>query len=397
MATLVTRTATAWRRDKSLAFLALVALALGIGSATAMFTVVRAVLLNPLPYRDADRWVSLFGGSSNDPNDRSSLSQTDLFSYRDQTHSFDAFGIYRIGEDFDLTAPGQARHIEGIQISASLIPALGVAPVAGRVFVSSDGFDVALISHRIYESLGHGIIGRPVTLSGHAYTVVGAMPEWFRMPIIGLDSRDSRNDVWLPLPPPRDTATSMNLELFGAYARLKPGVTLSQARSVCLRVAANLQKQYHPEKPSYSASLLSLRTTMVKDIRPVLLLLLGAAMLLLLITCANVAGLLVSPVIGRARETAICIALGGGRGQLAVQYFLESLWISLAAAVLGLLFSALFLHVLLNLATDYLPRANTISINGGALLASLVLAFFTATVSALAPLWQAFGRRRMKY
>ncbi len=108
MANLVTRTATSWRRDKSLAFLALVALALGIGSATAMFTVVRAVLLNPLPYRDASRWVSLFGGSNSDPDDRSSLSQTDLFAYRDQTHSFDVFGIYRIGEDFNLIAPGQA-------------------------------------------------------------------------------------------------------------------------------------------------------------------------------------------------------------------------------------------------------------------------------------------------
>ncbi len=177
---------------------------------------------------------------------------------------------------------------------------------------------------------------------------------------------------------------------FGAYARLRPGVTLSQARADCLRVAANLQKQYHPEKPNYSASLFSLRTTMVKDIRPVLLLLLGAAVLLLLITCANVAGLLVSRSIGRARETAVCIALGGSRGQLAVQYFLESLWISLAAAALGLLFSALFLHVLLNLATDYLPLAATISINGGALLSALLLAFFTATVSSLAPLWQAF-------
>ena len=126
MASLLQRTATAWRRDKPLALLAIVALAIGIGSATAISTVIQAVLLNPLPYTQSDRWTALFGGSTDNPDGMTGLSQTDLFAYRDQTHSFDAFGIYLLASDFNLTAPGQPRHIEGIQVSPSLIPAIGI-------------------------------------------------------------------------------------------------------------------------------------------------------------------------------------------------------------------------------------------------------------------------------
>ena len=156
------------------------------------------------------------------------------------------------------------------------------------------------------------------------------------------------------------------------------------------RVAAQLRRTYHPEVPTYTVALFNLHDSMVKTIRPVLLLLLIAAGLLLLITCANVAGLLVSRSVGRSRETAIAIAIGATRRQLALQYFFESLWVSLAAALLGLLVSAVFLRVLLILAADYIPRSSTISVNAEALLCALLLAFLTASLSALAPLWQAF-------
>jgi putative ABC transport system permease protein len=390
MANLLPRTVTAWRRDKPLALLAIAALAIGIGSATAIFTIIQAVLLNPLPYAQSDRWAALFGGSTVDPDSINGLSQTDLLAYRDQTHSFDAFGIYLLGGDFNLTAPGQPRHIEGIQVSPSLIPAIGIAPVAGRFFTASDGLNAALISQRLYRSLGAGILGQPITLSGQTYSVVGVLPAWFRLPVIGLDNRDSENDIWIPLKPPPNKNTADNYEYYSAYARLQPGVSLAQARADCVRVGSRLRRTYHPDVPTYTAALFGLRDSMVKTIRPLLLLLLISAVLLLLITCANVAGLLVSRSVGRSRETAIRVALGGSQSQLALQYFLESLWVSLAAAVLGLLFSAVFLRLLLSLAADYIPRYATISINSSALLCALALAFLTASLSALAPLWQAF-------
>ena len=370
--------------------LAIIALSIGIGSATAIFTIVQTVLLRPLPYAQAERWTALFGGSTADNKDISSLSYTDITAYRDQTRSFDVFGIYEIGGDFNLTSPGQPRHIEGIQVAPSLIAAIGATPVAGRYFSDSDGPNVALISYRLLRSLGAGMIGRPIILSGRSYTVVGAMPEWFRLPVLGLNEQNSRNDVWIPLEPPPDKKTADSYSFYAAYARIKPGVSFAQARADTIRVAGELRRVNHPEIATYTAALFSLQDTMVKSIRPVLLLLLSAALLLLLITCANVAGLLVSRSVGRSRETAIRIALGGSRQQLALQYFLESLWISLAAGVIGLVLSAGFVGILLRLAADYIPRSSDISTNSGALLFAILLAFLTATLSAVAPLWQAF-------
>ena len=157
-----------------------------------------------------------------------------------------------------------------------------------------------------------------------------------------------------------------------------------------MQVAAEIRRQNHPNDPTYTAAFSSLQETVVKTIRPILLLLLGAAGLLLLITCANVAGLLVSRSVGRARETAVRIALGGSQKQLALQYFLESLWVSLAAAIGGLLASVIFVRILVSLAADYIPRSDEVATNWPAALFALLLAFVTATLSAVAPLWQAF-------
>ena len=386
---MIWRSWKSWKREKGVALLAVIALAIGIGSATAIFTVVDAVLLRPLPYTHGERWVSLLAGDTRDPHHFSGLSFAELFAYQDRMHAFEVFGWYPVGGDFNLTSPGQPRHIEGIEVSPSLIANTGVNPMAGRFFTASDGPNVAILSHRLFQQLSPGSLGRPIILNGQSYTVLGAMPVWFRFPLVTVSSQNSQNDVWIPIKTPRDEDHLRNYAFYAAYARLKPGVTVEQARAEATQVAEEIRKQYHPANPAYTAGLFGLQETVVHTIRPILLLLFGAAGLLLFITCANVAGLLVSRSVGRARETAIRVALGGRQRQLALQYFLESLWISLAAALGGVLASVILVHIFVPLAADYIPRSNEVSTNWSVALFALGLAVLTATLSALAPLWQA--------
>ena len=389
MPTLFWRSWKSWSRDRGLGLLAVAALAVGIGCATAIFTVVDAVLLKPLPYLNGERWVALFAGHTVEPNGMSGLSFADLEAYQQRLRIFDVFGWFPVGGDYNLTSPGEPRHINGVEVSPVLIANLGAHPIAGRLFSQADGANVALISHRLFERLGGGIIGKAITLDGAAYTVVGVMPTWFRFPLVTVESKDSQNDVWLPLKPPVDDDHARNYSFYGAYGRLKPGVTTFQAAGEARVVAEEIRRIYHQSDPTYTSRLFSLQEMVVKAIRPILLLLLGAAGLLLVITCANVAGLLVSRAVGRARETAIRVALGASQKQLALQYFLESLWISLPAAIAGLLASLVFVRTIVALAAEFIPRSEEISPNRQVVFFALAVAFLTATLAALAPLWQA--------
>jgi predicted permease len=388
MLTLIGRSWRSWKREKGLALLAVIALAIGIGSATAIFTVVDTVLLKPLPYSQPDRWVELREGDTR-PNHFGGLTFADLLAYQERLRSYEVFGWFPVGGDYNLTSPGEPRHIDGIDVSPSLFSHTGLAPTAGRFFMDSDGSNVAVISHRLFESLGHSIIGRPIILNGQSYTVVGAMPTSFRFPLANVDSQDSHNDVWLPLKKPIDDDHARNYGIYTGYFKLRPGVTIAQAAAEAKRVASGIRQQNHPNDPTYSSAILSLQDTVVNRIRPILLLLFGAASLLLVITCANVAGLLVSRSVGRAHETAIRVALGASQKQLALQYLFESLWVSVAAAACGLLAGIFFVRTLVSLAAQYIPRASEVSTSRQAALFALALAFLTATLAAMAPLWQA--------
>lgn len=394
MFTVLSRSWRSWRNAKVLAAFAVAALAVGIGGATAVFTVVNAVLLSPLPYTEGDRWVVLFGGSTlisgAEQGGISAISYADLEAYRDRTHSFDAFGWYMIFSDFNLTSPGEPQHIQGVPVTPSLIDSLGVNPIRGRLFRESDGTNVAVISSRLSNRFGSGIIGRSVTLDGEPYTVLGVMPPWFALPVSGVSSENVHTDVWIPLKRPRDEESRHRYSPYAGYARLKPGVTLAEARADCRRVASQIAKE-DPQnhERSYTAIVYSLREFVIRYIRPVLLLLFSAAGLLLLITCANVAGLLVTRSVGRAREIAIHVALGGGHGQLALQFFFESLFIAVGAAVLGIAASVALVRLILTLAADFIPRAEQISTNWPVALFAVAMGGLAALLSSLAPLWQA--------
>jgi predicted permease len=383
-----------WKNAKAVAALAVIALATGIACATSIFTVVNAVMLKPLPYAHADRWVALFGGSTlgGETDQISGLSVSDLDDYQQRSHSFDVFGWYVLAANFNLSSPGHVEHIEGAEVTPSLLDNVGINPVLGRLFQDSDGAHVALISRGLWGRLGFdpAIVGKSITLNDRLYTVLGVMPAWFQLPIVGVAaSPDLHNDVWIPVEPPANESARRTVALYAGYARLKPGVTVSQARADVKNVAAEILKENPDRGASYTATLFGLQDFIARDIRPYLLLFIAAAVLLLLVTCANVAGLLVARSVSRAHEIAVRVAVGARRSDLALQFFLEGLLISIAAAVLGLLASIGLTCLVLSFAAQYTPRAAEVSVNGVVVLFVAGLACLTAILPALVPLWQA--------
>src|SRR6185312_9599096 len=379
-----------WKSAKGVAFMAIVALAIGIGCATAIFTISNAILLKPLPYSYSDRWVTLFGGNTlaSEAERISGMSLADLEQYQHRLSSFDVFGWYYLAGDFNLTSPGQPEHVNGVEVSPALIANSGVRPILGGLFHDSDGPQVVLISNRLWKRLGSdaAIVGKPVTLNGQAYTVMGVMPGWFQLPVVTVNNTDPHNDLWIPVKT-RDEA-GRNVGLYVAYGRLKPGVTIEQGRADAKRVAAELVQE-HIHDSTYTATLFGLKDFVGKEIRPFLFLFLGAAGLLLTVSCANVAGLLVAKSVSRAQEIAIRIALGARRRQLALQFFLEGCFISFAATALGVLASIGLTRLVVSVAADYIPRSDEISIDGRVVLFAAALACLTAFLPSLAPLWQA--------
>jgi predicted permease len=373
-----------WRSAKAVALLAAVALAAGIGSATAIYTVVNAVMLKPLPYRHGDRFVALFGAAFNDPEHYSSLSFKDAQTYQQRTRAFDAFGWFREAGK-NLTFSGESHHIQGVAVTTSLAHHLGVGPILGQWFQDESG---VVISSSLWRRLGadHGIVGKALTLDGRSYTVTGVMPEAFRLPVAGIRSAGFQADVWTSLDPQGRGEGGAD---YFAYGRRKPGITFAAAEADVKRVAAEIAAEDPANHPAYTARLFDLRETVIQEIRPTLLLLFAAAGLLFLITCANAAGLLLARSVARARETAIRVALGAGRGQLAAHYFAEGLLVSLAGAAGGILLSVTLTPAIVSMAADYLPRAEEIAVDWTVLLFALGAAFAASALSSLAPLWQA--------
>ena len=277
---------------------------------------------------------------------------------------------------------GEPHHIQGVAVTVSLVQQLGVDPVLGRWFHDETG---AVISSSLWQRLGAdpGIVGRPLTLDGQGYTITGVMPESFHLPVDGITSAGLRTDVWMPLDM-RERGGG-----YFAYGRRRPGVTFAAAEADVKRVAADIAAEYPRSHQSYTARLFDLRETVIRDIRPTLLLLFAAAGLLFLITCANAAGLLLVRSVARARETAMRVALGAGRGQLALHYFAEGLLISLAAAAGGIFLGVTLTPAIVSMAADYLPRAEEITMDWTVLLFALGAACVASVLSSLAPLWQA--------
>ena len=365
MLSVIAQTWRSWKNAKTIALLSMIALAVGTGSTTAIYTVVNAVMLKPLIYEHGDRFVALYGRTLTDSQSYSSSTFRDLQIYQQRTRSFDVFGWFRV-LNFNLTSPGQPQHITGAAVTPALAHNLGVAPSLGRWFDDDTG---AVISAALWNRLGadSSIVGKAIVLNGRSYTVTGVMPSQFQLPIVSTDFERGENDVWIGL----DAAgrgLNPNEFAYFCYARLKPGVTHAEAEQDVKRVAAEIAQEEPASHPSYTARLDSLRETVVSGIRPTLMLLFAASGLLLLITAANVGGLMLARSVARARETAIRVSLGATARRIGGQYFIEALFVSAAGAAAGVFLSVEIVRLVTSIAGGYIPDADRIAIDWTVLL-----------------------------
>ena len=287
-----------WKSGKAVAVVAALALAVGIGSTTAIYTVVNSVMLKPLPYPAGERWVALYRGTFSQPDQWGGSRFPDLQQFGERTHSFDVYGWFR-PENFNLTSPGQPQQINGAAVTAALAQHIGVNPMMGRWFQDDTG---VVISYALWKRLGAdaNIVGKAVAMQGRSYTVTGVMPPAFRLPVPG-PGTETRSDVWISLDP-RGIGQNRDDGYYFGYARRRPGVSFAQAEADVKRIAAEIAKQDPAGHPSFTAKLNDLQAGVSMDIKPTLLLLFAAAGLLLLITCANVAGVLLARAVARARD-----------------------------------------------------------------------------------------------
>ena len=371
-----------WKTAPGVALLAVIAFAVGIGSATAIFTVINGVLLRPLPYPSGERFVSVYGARTTQPGVFLGMSVPELHDYQQQTTSFDVFGWFRTGA-YRLTSPGEPQFVLGAAVTPALARQLG-PPLLGQWFADDSS---AVISSTLWRRLGGGrdIIGSAITLDERPYTVSGVMPPAFQMPVAGTSMARGDTEVWILLDPsPRDR-NSGNF----AYARRKPGVSLEQAQADVKRVAATIAATDPQRYQFYTADAAELRENISGPLRATLLILFGGAALLLLIGCANVATLLLARAVVRARETAIHVALGASRRQLALRYFAEGALVSVAGAAAGVALSAVFARQILAAASNFVPHTEEIAIDWKVLGFSAAIAVATGVLAGLAPLWQA--------
>jgi predicted permease len=374
-----------WKSAKGVALLAIIALTVGIGSATAIFTVINGVMLKPLPFPESERFVAIYGARVNEPGRFSSLSFPDLIEYEARVTSFDVFGWFRLG-NFNLTSPGEPRYLAGAEVTPSLARALG-PPSLGQWFADEQG---AVISDSLWIRLGSdpNIVGKPITLDDRQFTITGVMPKKFQFPVFGTTTGRQPFEIWIALDP---TGRGQRPEqsVYFANARRKPGVSLQQAQADVVRVASDIARAQPATHPMYTAAVMDLRRQTLNDLQSTLLLLFGGAGLLLLIACANVATLLLARSVARARETAIRVALGAGRTHLAFRYLAEGAVVSVIGAAAGIGLSVVLVRLIVVAGSEYVPFADELRIDLTVLAFAIAMAFVASALASLAPLWQA--------
>jgi putative ABC transport system permease protein len=308
--------------------------ALGIGTTGAILSATYAVLIRPLPYPNADRLVAVYGENTARGYHGTNISWPDYQSWRKGTRAFESLGIWTWTTSTLSDETSEAERVAGAWVSANLFPALGVRPFIGRGFRAEEetpgGDLVVLLSHRLWQRRFAGdsaIVGKRITIDGRSYTVVGIMPPGFNFP--------ERGDLWQPFATNPATEEHGNRGYAGAIGRLKPGVTLDQARADLHAIDAALTREFPDENFGWRAELKSLREDLVGDYEQPLKVFLAAVLLVLLLVCANLANLMLARGTTRAREIAIRSALGASRQRLTMQLLTESLLIAMLGGVIG--------------------------------------------------------------
>ena len=370
-------------RAPGFAAAAIITLALGIGANAAIFSVVRAVVLKPPPYRDPSRVVAFLNSRTGAPGAITSSSLPDYEDWERRLTSFEGLGLLS-GWTFNVTGLELPERVFGARVSGSLFPMLGTPPLLGRVIEPGDdragGDEVLVLGYRVWQRLFGGnrhIVGTPVMLEGRPHVVIGVMPPQFRFP-----SDDT--EVWAAI---KDNMTGMprNSRFMVAVGRLKRGVSVAAAQAEVDTLSAQLQSAYPETNKDWRVRLAGVHDAIVGATKPALLVLVGAVGLVLLIACANVSNLLLARATSRRRETAIRLALGAGGGRLLAQWLTENLVLSLAGGACGVALAYGAVQLVVAFGPADVPRLDETVVDAAVLAFTFLAAILAGALPALAP------------
>jgi len=378
------------QKSPGFATVAVLVLALGIGANTAIFSVVNTVLLRPLAFDQPERLVSLYHippPASFPGIPLFAVSPANFLDWRAQAHSFEGMSAYGFGR-YTLTGKGQPEVLRTVAVTDGFFSVLHAQPKLGRLFV--DGEDQAGRDHEIILSYdtwrnkfgaNPAIVGSNIELNGEAFAVVGVMPRGFEYPI----NPGNPPQIWKPQSWSAGDRAIRDDHNYAVIARLKPDVTLQQAQAELAAISDRLAQQYPKDDKGWGATAVLLRDDLVGDVRPVLLILLGAVALVLLIACANVANLVLAKMLSRRNEVAIRSALGASRPRLLQQVLAETWVLAMAGGALGLIFAHYGTVFVVRFVGDQLPRSGAIGLDGRVLAFTLGLSLLTGTLAGLLP------------
>jgi predicted permease len=375
---------------------AILSLAIGIGANTAIFSIVDALLLRPLPYADADRLVILWNRSPGLNITQDWFSTAQYFDIKNNHRGFEQVAI-AIGGNYNLTGSGDPERVGTIRVSSSLLPTLGQKAALGRVFVPAEdqpgATATAVLSYgtwtRRYGS-DPGILGKKIILNGVSYEIVGVMPRSFSLPREVMPTLDGAEqaDILVPLPMPANAATNRDHEDYNIMGKLKPGISVEQAQTEMDTITARLRHDFpevYPPNGGLTFGIVPLLEQVVGNVRRTLYLLFGAVGFVLLIACVNLANLQLSRAIARQKEIAVCTALGASRARIIRQLLTESMLLALAGGAVGIAMAFGAIRLVHVLGPQSVPRMNDLGIGLPALAFTIAVCVASSILFGLAP------------